>query len=241
MMSTAIPESNTFLRALEKYRSFKSTDFLNEGPMANRSYSGFFMEQEFSECPQYWCAGEFKPLGKFIMRSSASTVDTTMYASTEHSINCASSTDTLGDATPGAPKRMDQFVEEHQLDKSQWTTLMIRNIPCRYTQEWLLDEIRTSGLRCNFLYLPPAIRKHFNLGYAFVNFVTPDEARRFIDYFQGHAFSKQPNSLKRAEVDYAKLQGFQENVTFHSSTRTAKGENRPWVGDNNGEAVQQRA
>eukprot|EP00746_Dinoflagellata_sp_MGD_P015827 gnl/MRDRNA2_/MRDRNA2_135380_c0_seq1.p1 gnl/MRDRNA2_/MRDRNA2_135380_c0~~gnl/MRDRNA2_/MRDRNA2_135380_c0_seq1.p1 ORF type:complete len:464 (-),score=63.90 gnl/MRDRNA2_/MRDRNA2_135380_c0_seq1:116-1408(-) len=52
------------------------------------------------------------------------------------------------------------------------TTLMIRGIPCSYTQEKMLEILDAAGLqgRYDFFYLPR--RSHqSNLGYAFVNFV----------------------------------------------------------------------
>jgi hypothetical protein len=126
-------------------------------------------------------------------------------------------------------RKLDKFASNHQLDQSQWTTLMIKNIPNRYGLEWLLMEIQATGLDCNFLHLPLIKRSHANVGYAFINFNTPLDARQFIEVFEGHQFARQPGSKKRAHVIYAKLQGFQENVKFFSSRRVAKTDRAPWV------------
>jgi hypothetical protein len=109
------------------------------------------------------------------------------------------------------------------------TTVMIRNIPCKYSQELLHAEIRQFNIPFNFLYVPLARRSTGNLGYGFVNFNTADAAMNFIQIFQGHAFSRQPNSKKRANVSYAKLQGFQENVEFYTKAQELNPRCKPWV------------
>merc|ERR1719473_1449142 len=93
------------------------------------------------------------------------------------------------------------------------TTIMIRNIPCKYSQENVLKEVLEFSTKFDYFYLPPArtARTEKNLGYAFVNFATPAEAQEFMEAFQGYQFKMFPNSLKRAEVNYAELQGKEAN------------------------------
>lgn len=126
-------------------------------------------------------------------------------------------------------KSLDSFVESHEVDATQWTTCMIRNIPCRYQRDWVLEDILATGLDVDFFYLPPATRTKGNLGYAFANFVTPEQAKRFMEIFEDHAFPRQPNSAKRAKIQYAKLQGLAPNLDFFINTLTSRGEFRPWV------------
>jgi hypothetical protein len=127
---------------------------------------------------------------------------------------------------------LEEFADIHARSQDQWTTVMIRNIPCRYSQDELLLEVTEVGFQFNFLYLPPARRSPGNLGYAFVNFVDPSHALAFIDAFTGHAFVCQPKSKKRAEVMFAKLQGFEENVAFYSNVKVTKSKYRPFVDRN---------
>jgi hypothetical protein len=68
-----------------------------------------------------------------------------------------------------------------------------------------------------------------NLGYAFINFVTPAEAQDFLECFEGHRFGRQPRSQKRASIDFASLQGFDQNVEFYSGRRVAKSKHAPWI------------
>jgi hypothetical protein len=124
---------------------------------------------------------------------------------------------------------LDEFADEHARSQELWTTVMIRNIPCRYSQDELYLEVAEIGFAFNFLYLPPARRSPGNLGYAFVNFVDPTHALAFVEAFTGHAFVCQPKSKKRAEVMFAKLQGFEENVAFYSNVKVTKSKYRPFV------------
>merc|ERR1719161_1384820 len=67
------------------------------------------------------------------------------------------------------------------------TTLMIRGIPCSFSQEALLSLIDGAGLKgkYNFFYLPHDGNRNSNLGYAFVNFVEPQSAEICTAAFQG--------------------------------------------------------
>jgi hypothetical protein len=80
----------------------------------------------------------------------------------------------------------------------------------------------------DFLYLPPSKRVGC-LGYAFCNFTTPADANEFIKSFQEHKFEHQPNSQKRAEVVFAVLQGFEENLKFYKKSKVGKTKNCPYV------------
>jgi RNA recognition motif-containing protein len=107
---------------------------------------------------------------------------------------------------------------------------MIRNIPNRYTPEHLIEEIEATGNKVDFVHLPKAKKTPANLGYAFVNFVTPAAARDFFEKFEGHQWDRQPNSVKRATLTLAKLQGFEANMGFYTQKKIAtKLERQPWT------------
>merc|ERR1712216_1021673 len=115
----------------------------------------------------------------------------------------------------------------HKVDESMWTTVMIRNIPNRYTPQDLIDELPQE---IDFMHLPKASKTVANLGYAFVNLTSPAAARDFIAEFEGHQWAKQTNSRKRASLSFAKLQGLQENVDFYSRDEIASKLGRaPWI------------
>jgi hypothetical protein len=124
---------------------------------------------------------------------------------------------------------VQDVAKANAVPEEEWTTVMVRNIPCRYSQNELLSEVAMLDLQFNFLYLPPARRSPGNLGYAFVNFVDNAQASMFIKLFDGHTFLYQPKSQKRAEPVFAKLQGFQQNVDFYSNMKVFKSKYRPFV------------
>merc|ERR1719482_1973059 len=72
------------------------------------------------------------------------------------------------------------IAKDNEVPEESKTTVMIRNIPCRYAQDELIAEITMLDLPFNFLYLPPSRHSGGNLGYAFVNFVEPEMAELFI-------------------------------------------------------------
>merc|ERR1719473_1287523 len=67
------------------------------------------------------------------------------------------------------------------------TTLMIRGIPCSFSQDTLMKLIDSAGLRgkYDFFYLPRAGNNGSNLGYAFINFVDPESADLCTTRFNG--------------------------------------------------------
>mmetsp|Transcript_17203 Transcript_17203/g.41432 ORF Transcript_17203/g.41432 Transcript_17203/m.41432 type:complete len:166 (+) Transcript_17203:2-499(+) len=93
------------------------------------------------------------------------------------------------------------------------TTVMLRNIPTRYTQRLLLRGLQ--DLSCthdmDLLYLPLDSRKQRNLGYAFVDCCTPEAAEAFCDVVRG---VKLPlfKSSKVLDTCPAKVQGFSRNL-----------------------------
>jgi hypothetical protein len=128
----------------------------------------------------------------------------------------------------GRQERMHRYVNEN----AEKTTLMIRNIPCRMSQNELLEEVEMVVPGVNFLYLPQSRKRDGNVGYAFVNFTAPHLAVRLIRDFQGREFPNHPMSSKRADVGYATLQGFKENVRFYRRSKVSKSENRPYINYN---------
>jgi hypothetical protein len=108
---------------------------------------------------------------------------------------------------------------------------MIRHIPCKYSQEHLIEEISEFTTGFDFLYLPPArtSKTQKNLGYAFLNFREAAEAQKFICDFQNHHFKRHPNSMKRAEVSFAELQGFHQNMEFYKNSKVSKSRFRPYI------------
>jgi RNA recognition motif-containing protein len=118
---------------------------------------------------------------------------------------------------------------DRSLTDDMKTTIMIRHIPCRYTKQDIFNEVSECGFKFDFLYLPHATRSPGNLGYAFVNFLSPHDAAVFLELFRGHQWILQPNSAKVADPIYAKLQGFSKNAAFYNNRKIPKSKYRPYV------------
>lgn len=99
----------------------------------------------------------------------------------------------------------------HQRQESlNVTTLMVRNIACRFSAHHVRELLHDKGLHnYNFFYLPirHGGRKGTNAGYFFINFTTVEEANRCQQLLDGKIFGK---GVKRCKVDAAERQGVAE-------------------------------
>ncbi|KAI3787267.1 hypothetical protein L1987_41617 [Smallanthus sonchifolius] len=106
------------------------------------------------------------------------------------------------------------------------TTVMIKNIPNKYSQKLLLNMLDSHCIHCNeqltgdgggcsveqplssydFVYLPIDFMNKCNVGYGFVNMTSPEATMRLYKAFH-HQNWEVFNSKKICEVSYARLQG----------------------------------
>ncbi|KAK6284029.1 hypothetical protein POUND7_002981 [Theobroma cacao] len=87
------------------------------------------------------------------------------------------------------------------------TTLMIKNIPNKYTSKMLLAAIDENHRGTyDFLYLPIDFKNKCNVGYAFINMLSPSHIVPFYEAFNGKKWEKF-NSEKVASLAYARIQG----------------------------------
>ncbi|KAG9148917.1 hypothetical protein Leryth_022074 [Lithospermum erythrorhizon] len=114
----------------------------------------------------------------------------------------------------------DAIVESSNCKDSR-TTVMIKNIPNKYSQKLLLNMLDNHCISCNdqiadgdnqplssydFVYLPIDFINKCNVGYGFVNMTTPEATLRLYKAFH-HGTWEVFNSRKICEVTYARLQG----------------------------------
>jgi len=106
-------------------------------------------------------------------------------------------------------------------------TVMMRNLPNKYKQQMLLEEINQAGFQgaYDFVYLPIDPETNANKGYAFLNFTNANYAWAFKMTFEGKKML-QFNSNKFVSVTPATLQGFEANHTHYSRTRVSRGDPR---------------
>ncbi|XP_072965679.1 protein terminal ear1 homolog isoform X1 [Typha angustifolia] len=121
-------------------------------------------------------------------------------------------------------KEGEEEEESGSCSRDSRTTVMIRNIPNKYSQKLMLNMLDNHCIHCNeqvnaegddeplsaydFVYLPIDFNNKCNVGYGFVNLTSPEAAFRLYK-----AFHKQPwevfNSRKICQVTYARLQGLE--------------------------------
>lgn len=87
------------------------------------------------------------------------------------------------------------------------TTCMIKNIPNKYTQQMLIEFLNeTHKGRYDFIYLRMDFKNKCNVGYAFINFVSPLDILSFANRMLGRKWPKF-NSEKVCALAYARIQG----------------------------------
>lgn len=111
-------------------------------------------------------------------------------------------------------------LSDDRLGNSGATTLMVRNIPVRYTQEMLLKEWPNGG-NYDFLYLPICIKKKCNTSFAFINFISPEAAREFADRWH-HERLLFFSARKPLDISLADLQGLEKNLLQCMNNKTSQ-------------------
>ena len=87
------------------------------------------------------------------------------------------------------------------------TTLMLRNIPNKYTLKNIVEEIDSSFWgKYDYINLPIDYERKLNLGYAFINFVDPLHIILFYETYHDKKWTKY-KSVKKMDMNYADRQG----------------------------------
>ncbi|KAH3765959.1 RNA recognition motif 2 [Pelomyxa schiedti] len=124
-----------------------------------------------------------------------------------------------------ARQRFAIHIDDEGHTNDSRTTLMIRNIPNKYSQKMLLEEIDAlhSGAY-DFFYLPIDFKNKCNVGYAFINMISIERIPSFYYDFNNKRWSRF-NSEKICEITYARIQGLVQLVDhFKSSSLLAEEE-----------------
>mmetsp|Transcript_47998 Transcript_47998/g.133917 ORF Transcript_47998/g.133917 Transcript_47998/m.133917 type:complete len:504 (-) Transcript_47998:139-1650(-) len=138
--------------------------------------------------------------------------------------SAASVADATTGGSGGGPKAVEEttgsLAQAASLAKDEipgnYTTVMLRNIPNKYTREMLVKQLSQdfSG-QFDFMYLPIDFKNKCNVGYGFINFRMPEHCAKFVEMFHGVDVRKclpGLNSKKVVEVTPARVQGLSENV-----------------------------
>ncbi|KAG6479723.1 protein MEI2-like 4 [Zingiber officinale] len=98
------------------------------------------------------------------------------------------------------------------------TTLMLKNIPNKYTSKMLLAAIDENHRGTyDFFYLPIDFKNKCNVGYAFINMTKPQHIIPFYQSFNGKKWEKF-NSEKVASLAYARIQGKSALITHFQNS-----------------------
>lgn len=106
------------------------------------------------------------------------------------------------------------------------TTLMIKNIPNKYTQKMLLSTVDEHFRGTyDFFYLPIDFKNKCNVGYAFINMIRPEHILPLFERFHNKKWERF-NSEKVCHISYARIQGrnslvahFQNSSLMHEDKR----------------------
>ena len=119
--------------------------------------------------------------------------------------------------------------------KEKRTTIMLKFIPVKYTVEELIEEIDIClGTKENYrtfdlIYLPISFKNEKNLGYAFINFISPLYVLDF--YFKSTELKwRKYHTNKNCVIRYAKVQG-KTNLINHFKQSPGE-EKKPVIIDN---------
>ena len=107
--------------------------------------------------------------------------------------------------------------------KDTRTTVMIRNIPIKYTDEILIEALNEFNGKYDCLYMPYDYEKNGNKGYAFINFVNPLHILYFYEKFNGTKWAHFESS-KICELNCAHFQGINE---IQKHAKNYKGQKKP--------------
>jgi len=90
------------------------------------------------------------------------------------------------------------------------TTLVIRNVPGRYSKDMLMQEWPADGTY-DFIFLPFNFKQKRTAGFAFINFLSHEAAVAFHTKWHGKPLRNQ-GTAKNLSVSAAGVQGLEENI-----------------------------
>jgi len=130
---------------------------------------------------------------------------------------------------PEQPVAKKQSSGELNLEPTdEITTLMIRGIPCSFSQDALMRTIDNAGFKgkYDFFYLPRAGSNGTNLGYAFINFVDATVADQCMTTFNGSPLDESRSS-KVCTIAHADIQGLANLRQHFRKTAVSRGSRGP--------------
>lgn len=101
------------------------------------------------------------------------------------------------------------------------TTVMLRNLPNRYTRAMLLEMLDEEGFagKYDFVYLPIDFKTHNGLGYAFVDLSLPEHAERLRTHFTGFSrWCMQSDKICTVSWSHPEQQGLSAHINRYRNS-----------------------
>merc|ERR1719388_390623 len=129
---------------------------------------------------------------------------------------------------PHMPSKKQDLRELNTEPVDEVTTLMIRGIPCSFSQDTLMKLIDNAGLKgkYDFFYLPRAGNNGSNLGYAFINFTDALGAEHCMNTFNGVPLDPS-RSMKICTISQGDIQGLVNLRKHFRRTAVSRGSRGP--------------
>jgi hypothetical protein len=113
-------------------------------------------------------------------------------------------------SSPVPPSSSPQSLSDPDSIPDGFTTIIVRNIPLKYTCELLLGVWPVDGTY-DYLYLPSSYDKNVPMGYAFVNFTSRQFMLDFVNRWN-RQYLPGRRRAKRLNIGFADVQGLRRNV-----------------------------
>jgi hypothetical protein len=182
-------------------------------PMWIRTQS-YFASSTLSECSNSTEGdNQQAPSGGAVDPMQAPTLKLTPCAQKSGS-PCSSLSDKATKLAPGLPTG-----KVGSARSDQRTTVMMRNLPTTFSRARLIDLLNSKGFSGQFdlIYLPIDFGSACNLGYAFVNMTTHQQALHLWEVFHGFAAWPALGCRKVCAVCWGAVQGLRANVARYQN------------------------
>jgi len=186
MQSTLLPRTQQELQNIGNLRSNSSSHSANTSPNITVVARGSQNAMTSHSSPQYTREDKAKSTNPFFSNNSPNR---------------------SGGNYEFEKKRFFLNIARVKAGEDKRTTLMIKNIPNKYTQKMLLQaiDVKFRGTY-DFFYLPIDFKNRCNVGYAFINFIDAKSIVEFSSFLNQKRWEKF-NSEKVCELTYARIQG----------------------------------
>lgn len=131
--------------------------------------------------------------------------------------------------TPASPEDEDtpeETSEESELMQPWVTTVIIRNIPTRCTQDILLTYWPPDG-SYDFLFFPYSVKQRRPSKYVFINFTSQEAKVAFYSRWNRQFLSEKTE--KPLDIGVARIQGLEANIRYHKDAGITRRKLQPII------------